>query len=82
MSAEIRNDREMLCASIAGDGESLSRSVWIRLDAAPEVDTLPISSWLNSAMQFTLPSSTLKDWEDALSARDSTAQKLGWASDV
>ena len=48
----------------------------MRLDSAPELDTLPISSWLKSAMQLTFPSKEGKYWELALSASASTAQNL------
>lgn len=44
MSAEIRNDREIDWASVAGVSESRLRSVGMRLDSAPDVETLPISS--------------------------------------
>ena len=70
MSAEIRKEREIDCEREAGVGERRLRREGMRLDSAPEVDTLPISSWLKRAIQLTFPSSI------AISARDSTAQKL------
>lgn len=76
MSAEMRNERVIDCAKDPGVGESLLRREGIRLDSAPEVDTLPISSWLKRAMQFTFPSNVGKYCEETLSAKASTAQKL------
>lgn len=56
MSLLIRNDFAIDCACVAGVGDSRSISVGIREDSAPLVDTEPISSWLKSAIQLTLPS--------------------------
>ena len=75
MSAEIRNDRAMDWPRADGVLESLLRRDGMRLDSAPEVETLPISSWLNKAIQLTFPSKLETGWEP-LSARASTAQKL------
>lgn len=56
-------------------GESRSRRIGIRDDAAPELETDPISSWLKRAMQFTFPSSG-NDWVVAWLASASNAAKL------
>lgn len=76
MSAEIKNDRAIDWARVAGVGERRFRRDGIRLDSAPEVETLPISSWLKSAMQLTLPSRVGNSWAEAVSAMASTAQNL------
>lgn len=60
MSAEIKKDWEIDCARVAGVGERRLRSNGMSVDSAPVVETLPISSWLKSAMQFTFPSSVGK----------------------
>ena len=52
----------------------------IREDSAPDEETLPISSWLNRAMQFTLPLRVEKDCAATCSAMASTAQKLDGVS--
>lgn len=52
----------------------------MRDDSAPDVETEPISSWLNRAIQFTLPSSTLKEAEDANVEIASTAANLSLVS--
>jgi hypothetical protein len=44
MSAEITKEREIDWASVAGVGESRFNRDGMRLDCAPEVETLPISS--------------------------------------
>lgn len=61
---------------MAGVGDSLLRRVGTRLDSAPEVETLPISSWLKRAMQLTFPSSVGKKDAETRSAKASTAQNL------
>lgn len=54
----------------------------MRLDSAPEVETLPISSWLKRAMQLTLPSRVGKAWEVTVLEIASTAQNLGVVWDL
>ena len=44
MSADIKKDWVMDCAKEAGVGDKRLRRDGIRLDSAPEVETLPISS--------------------------------------
>jgi hypothetical protein len=56
ISAEIKKDCEIDWERVAGVGERRLRRRGIRVDSAPVVETLPISSWLKSAMQFTFPS--------------------------
>jgi hypothetical protein len=75
-SEEMRNDLEMLCAYAPGVGERRLISDDRRLEAAPDVETDPTSSWLKSVMALTLPSSVWNSGADALCARASTAQKL------
>ena len=77
MSAEIKKDRDIDCASESGVSESRLRRIGIRFDSAPDVDTLPISSWLKSAIQFTFPSRDGKPSAETVSAKASTAQNLG-----
>ena len=69
----MRNEREMLCAEVEGVGDRRFKRVGMMLDSAPEVETLPISSWLNRAITLTLPLS-LED--GSYCAIASTAQKL------
>jgi len=45
----------------AGVGERRFMNDGMREDSAPEEETLPISSWLKRAIQFTLPSRVEKD---------------------
>ena len=65
MSALTRNERATDCAYAAGVGESRWSRNGMSDDSAPDVETEPISSWLKSAMQFTLPSSAVKLFEVA-----------------
>lgn len=69
----MRNEREMVCAKSDGVGARRLRRVGMRLDSAPEVETLPISSWLNKAITLTLPLSLA---DDSYCVMASTAQKL------
>lgn len=59
-SAETKKDLEMLWANAPGLGERRLMREGSRLDCAPDVEMLPISSWLKSAMQLTLPSKVRK----------------------
>lgn len=76
MSLLIKNDRAIDWARVAGVGDRRSRRVGMREDSAPLVETEPISSWLNRAMQFTLPSRVGKRFDEATSAMASTAANL------
>lgn len=76
MSAETRKERASDWEYNPGVGDSLWRSDGIRDDSAPVVDTLPISSWLKSAMQFTFPLNVSKLGLSAWMAIASTAQYL------
>ena len=69
----MRNEREMLCPKVDGVGDRRLRRVGMRLESAPEVETLPISSWLNKAITLTL---ALSLGDDSYCAMASTAQKL------
>lgn len=57
-------------------GDRRCRSEGIKEDSAPDVETLPISSWLKRAMQLTLPSRRLKLEDEAYVEMASTAQNL------
>lgn len=76
MSQLMRKERETDCAYAPEPGERRCRRKGMREDSAPDVETEPISSWLKSAMQFTLPSSTLKEEDEANVASASRAQNL------
>lgn len=64
----------MLWANRSGVGESRLSTEGIRFDSAPVLETLPTSSWLNSAIQLTFPSSN--ELDERLPIRASTAQNL------
>lgn len=80
MSELMRNERATDCAYAPEPGERRCRRKGMSEDSAPELETEPISSWLNSAIQFTLPSSTLNDEDEAKVASASSAQNLGLVS--
>lgn len=76
ISQEIKKDRAIDSAVDSGVGDRRLRSEGIRLDSAPDIDTLPISSWLKRAMQLTFPSSVATLADEAKDDNASTAQKL------
>jgi len=55
MSQDSKKDLATDCAYVWGVGERRFNNIGSKLPIAPEVDTLPISSWLNSAIALIFP---------------------------